>query len=127
MSEAQVIGWVAFVLAGMFTGFMSGYYIGYDRAIGIRKLDPRFSDWFRWPRVQVGLHDYKDDYALARELNDWLKKHVNRSDYYIKVQDDVNQPMPPYCVFYIKDRNVALTLSIKHNITYIPGYGKGYQ
>ena len=127
MSEGQVFAWLAFVLVGMFVGFMSGYYIGYDHAIGIIKEDTRNTEWYRWPRVKILLDDHVHDYELAREVNNWLKKNVNKRDYMVKVLDDETQIQIPYCIFYIKDRNMALTLSIKHNISYTPGYGKGYQ
>ena len=76
MSEEQVFAWLLFVLAGMFVGFMSGYYIGYDRAMGIIKEDPRNTEWYRWPRVKVILNDHIHDYELAREVNNWLKKKI---------------------------------------------------
>lgn len=127
MSELQAFSWIAFVLAGMSIGFMSGYYIGYDNAMGVIKEDPRNKEWYRWPRLRVPLDDICGDYQLARELNDWLQKNINKRDFVILVIDDESRPILPHCMFYIKDRNTALTLSIKHNITYVSGYGKGYQ
>lgn len=124
MSETQAFVWIAFVLAGMFVGFMSGYYIGYDRAMGVKQIDPSNFNWYQWSCVKVRLDDYVHDYELAREINDWLKKNVNDRDFKVFVHDDETQVVDPYAVFYIKDRNIALTLSIKHNITYVKGFNQ---
>lgn len=122
MSEGQVFAWLAFVLAGMFVGFMSGYYIGYDRAIGVKTIDPSRKTWYQWSGVRVRLDDHVHDYELAREVNDWLQKNVNDRDFKIFVHDDKTQGMGSYAAFYVKDRNIALTLSIKYNITYMKGF-----
>ena len=127
MSEYQVVAWLGFVAAAMFTGFVSGFYTGYDKAIETRKEDPKNQEWYRWPRVTVKLDDHLGDYQLAREISNWLKQNSNRLDYRMYVNDDEAITTYPHCVFHIKDRNVALTLSIKYNILYTPGYGKGYQ
>lgn len=127
MSETQIIAWIGFVLAGMFTGFMTGYFIGFDRAMEKVDFDPRRYEWYRWPRVRVPLDDVKGDYALARELNKWLTDNVHEKKFKIQVLDGAEQVWPPHCVFFIQDRNIALTLSLKYNITYVPGYGEGYQ
>lgn len=124
MSEGQAFAWIAFVLAGMFVGFMSGYYIGYDKAMGIKQIDPKNFNWYQWSAVKVRLDDPVHDYELARQVNEWLKKNVNDSDFKVFVHDDETQVVDPYAVFYIKDRNIALTLSIKHNITYMKGFNR---
>lgn len=122
MSEGQAFAWVAFVLAGMSVGFMSGYFIGYDKAMGIKKIDPSNFNWYQWSSVKVRLDDHTHDYELAREVNEWLKKNVNDRDFKLFVHDDETLIADPYAVFYIKDKNIALTLSIKHNITYMKGF-----
>jgi hypothetical protein len=124
MSEEQIFAWLAFVLAAMFTGFMSGYYIGYDRAMGIKKLDPSNYNWYQWSAVKVRLDDHINDYELARIVNDWLTKNVNDRDFKVYVHDDPTLTADPFVVFYIKDKNIALTLSIKHNITYMKGFNR---
>lgn len=124
MSETQVFAWLAFVLVGMFVGFMSGYYIGYDRAMGVKTIDPSRNNWYQWSGVKIRLDDHIHDYELAREVNNWLRKNVNDSAYKVFVHDDETQIKDPYAVFYIKDRNIALTLSIKHNITYMKGFNR---
>ena len=55
MGEGQVIAWILFVLAGMFTGFMSGYFIGHDKAMEKIEYDPRRYEWYRWPKLKVEL------------------------------------------------------------------------
>ena len=127
MSEYQVVAWLGFVIAAMFTGFVSGFYIGYDKAIETRREDPKNQEWYRWPRITIKLDDHLGDYQLAREVSYWIKENVNKLDYRMYVNDDEALTTYPHCVFHIKDRNIALTLSIKYNILYTPGYGKGYQ
>lgn len=124
MSEAQVFAWLAFVLFAMFVGFLSGYYIGYDRAMGVKQIDPRNFNWYQWSSVRVRLDDHTHDYELAREINNWLKQNVNDRDFKIFVHDDETLIKDPYVAFYIKDRNIALTLSIKYNITYLKGFNR---
>ena len=127
MSDSLVLAWILFVLAGMFTGFMAGYFIGHDKAMEKIEYDPRRYEWYRWPKLKVGLDDYQNDYALARQVNQWLKDNVHQDNFKLQVMDDETQIVPPLAYFFIKDQNIALTLSIKHNILYIPGYGQGYQ
>ncbi len=122
MSEGQVFAWLVFVIVGMFVGFMSGYYIGYDRAIGVKKIDPSNFNWYQWSSVRVRLDDHVHDYELARQVNDWLTKNVNDNDFKVYVHDDPTLVADPFAAFYIKDKNIALTLSIRHNITYMKGF-----
>ena len=122
MSEGQILGWLAFVLAGMFVGFMSGYYIGYDRAMGVKQIDPKDFGWYQWSAVRVRLDDHVHDYELAREVNNWLTKNVNDRDFKVFVHDDPTLIADPFAVFYIRDKNIALTLSIRHNITFMKGF-----
>ena len=124
MSEGQAFAWIAFVSVGMFVGFMSGYFIGYDKAKGVKQIDPSNFNWYQWPAVKVRLDDHVHDYELARQINAWLRKNVNDKDFKVFVHDDETQVVDPYAVFYIKDKNIALTLSIKHNITYVKGFNR---
>ncbi len=122
MSEGQVVAWIVFVVIAMFTGFMSGYYIGHDNAMGIKQKDPSNYSWYQWSAVKVRLDDHVNDYELARKVNEWLTKNINDSDFRVFVHDDPILIADPYAVFYIKDKNIALTLSIRYNITYVKGF-----
>ena len=122
MSEGQTFAWLLFVVVAMFSGYLCGFFIGYDRAMDIKHKDPQYQDWYRWPRLKVNLYDHLGDYKQAREITDWLKENVSRHDFHVYVHDDAAGAFVPHAMFYVKDRNIALTLSIRYNITYFRGY-----
>lgn len=126
MTNLQLIGLIFSLSSSMIIGFISGYYVGYDRTINELKKDPRNSESYRWPKLRINCIR-AEDHKLVREIHKWVTTHLHKKDFDFIVVGNGQNFAPPVATFFIKNPNIALTLSIKFNISYTPGYGSGYQ
>ena len=112
MTEGGTMAWLAFVCAALLSGFITGYFVGYDRAMNKKKKDYQLENWYQWPCAKVPILDPKanEDFKVAKEIHDWLAQNVDENDFHPHVDSNLNNM---YAYFYVRDKHIVVMLSLK--------------